>query len=822
MLRYLFLPSLFIGLVSHMSVAQVTLNEAPVRSGEWGYSPTDGQTTAATPPSFVWRPTARVVQWELVVQNSAQQDFYRIDDWAFNVHSPPIVFPPGKYSWRYRGFDNEGTATNWSQTRTFEIPDTARPMPLPKRNELLSRIPTAHPRIFVRPEGIERLRQLAQDELNAEYRELVRRCENLLRNPPDSSEPPLYIAGSFNAAERDTWWGNRVRTINVLENAALLAFVWNLDGNERFAELSKKLFLDALEWDPVGATGFRYNDEAGMPYNYHFSRAYTFLNSLLTEEEKERCREVMKVRGDEMYRHLYPRMFWTPYESHNNRAWHFLGEIGLAFHGEIPEAADWVWFAMNNFYATYPVWSDDDGGWHEGLLYWESYQIRFCWWADAMNAAFGISAFDKPYYSQIGFYPLYYTPPGRVGTILGDRWTNATSRNWLELIDIVAMQSGNPYWRWYVDAHPNFRPPSNYYTFIRKAAALDRESGEAKPPTDLPTARWFRGTGQVVMNTNLLDATENVQILFKSAPAPFGAHSHGYEAQNSYIFSAWNEDLLINTGWYDLYGSPHHAGWVWSTRSVNNITVDGIGQLPRSNQAIGEIVQFEHHPDYDIVVGDAPMAYRATNNPDYPDGTVLEQYRRSIVFVKPDLVIVHDRLKAVRPATFEYWLHAKNPVQPLEVWFPDGKSAVNDTVFADWLKGTFETTPVNTPEAVELIAPLTELRNLGIRVDKVAARLDVLLPESLEITQTNQYDPNPDPQPRFAGRDWHIVAKTPVKQPEAEFLLVIRPWKVAETEAVPQTDVTWKRDGNELVLEAIVDGKVRTVRLGGEKVTVLP
>ncbi|MCL2711246.1 MAG: DUF4962 domain-containing protein [Planctomycetaceae bacterium] len=822
MRRHLFLPCLFIGLVSHLSVAQVTLNEAPVRSGEWGYRPIDGQPVAATPPSFVWRPTARVVRWELVVQDAVQQDFYRVDDWTFNAHTPPKVFPPGKYSWRYRGFDNEGTATNWSQTRTFEIPDTARPMPLPERTELLSRIPSQHPRIFVRPEGIERLRQLAQNELNAEYRELVRRCENLLRNPPDTTEPPLYIAGSFNAAERDTWWGNRERTIRVLENAALLAFVWNLDGNEKYAELAKKLLMDASQWDPLGATGFRYNDEAGMPYNYNFARTYTFLNSLLTEEEKERCRAVMKVRGDEMARNLFPRMFWTPYDSHANRAWHKLGEIGLAFYGEISEAADWVWYAMNNFYATYPVWSDDDGGWHEGLLYWQSYQIRFCWWADAMQAAFGISAFDKPYYSQIGFYPLYYTPPGRNGTIFGDRWTTATSRMWLELIDIVAMQSGDPHWRWYVDAHPNFQPPVNYYTFIRKAAALDRKPDPAKPPTDLPTARWFRGTGQVVMNTNLLDAAENVQLLFKSAPAPFGAHSHGYEAQNSFIFSAWNEDLLINTGWYDLYGSPHHAGWVWSTRSVNNITVDGIGQLPRSNQAIGEIVQFEHHSDYDIVVGDAPMAYRATDNPDYPDGKVLEQYRRSIVFIKPDLLIVYDRLKAVRPATFEYWLHAKNPVQPLETWFPDGKSLANNTVFADWLKTTFESAPINTPEAVGQIETFTELRNLGIRVDKVAARLDVLIPEKLEITQTNQYDPNPDPQPRFAGREWHVTAKTPEKKPDAEFLLVVRPWKVAETETVPQTDVTWERDGNELAVKAVVDGKMRTVLFGREKVIVLP
>ena len=814
MFRSIFFSCLLLGVVSFPSAAEIPLDESPVRPGEWGYRPTDGQTVSTTPPSFVWRPMRNIVRWELVVQGSAKQEVvYRIDDWTFNAHTPPTVLSPGKYTWKYRGFDKDGKPTNWSQTRTFEVPDTAQPMPLVEKDELLKRIPLTHPRIFIRPEGMERLRQLAKNEMNAEYKELAKRCDNLLRNPPDSTEPPRYTDDKRTESELDIWWGNRLRTINVLENAALLAFVGNLDGNEQYAELAKRLLMDALSWDPKGATGFRYNDEAGMPYNYHFSRTYTFLHSRLTDEEKERCRAVMKIRGEEMYKHLCPKQFWTPYDSHANRAWHFLGEVGLAFYGEIPEAADWVWFAMNEFYATYPVWCDDDGGWHEGLMYWQSYQIRFCWWADAMKAAFGINAFDKPYYAQIGFYPLYKTPPGRVGVQFGDGCNNVRSSFYLELIDIVAMQSGNPYWRWFVDAHKDFKPPANYYTFIRKAAMLDRKPMEAKGPTDLPTARWFHGTGQTVMNTNLLDGTDNVQVLFKSAPAPFGAYSHGHDAQNSFIFSAWNEDLLIKAGHYDYYASPHHKQWTWSTRSTNNITVDDIGQLPRSLEAVGRIVQFENQPDYDIVVGDAAEGYRAEkNNPDYPDGKVLEQYRRSIVFFKPNLLIVYDRLKAVREATFGYWLHAKKPIQPLECWFPDGKSATNDKLFADWIKKKFEKTPITDPEAVELIVPLKELRNLGVRVDKVACRLDVLIPEKLEITQTNQYDPNP--QPKIKVRDWHVVAKTPVKKADAEFLLIVRPWKVAETETVPKTDVSWKRDGNELVLDAVVDGTVRTIRFG--------
>ena len=37
---------------------------------------------------------------------------------------------------------------------------------------------------------------------------------------------------------------------------------------------------------------------------------------------------------------------------------------------------------------------------------------------------------------------------------------------------------------------------------------------------------------------------------------------------------------------------------------------------------------------------------------------MLDRFTRAILFVKPELVIVFDRLVAREPSTFEYWLHA--------------------------------------------------------------------------------------------------------------------------------------------------------------------
>ena len=137
------------------------------------------------------------------------------------------------------------------------------------------------------------------------------------------------------------WWGNRTYTSTALNQAAILAFTRLLGGPEAYGHTAKEILMACAQWDPKGSTGYRYNDEAGMPYNYYFSRTYTFVNDLLSEKEKKTCRDIMRVRGKEMYAHLCPDHLWKPYSSHSNRAWHFLGEVGITFLGEIPEAEDW-------------------------------------------------------------------------------------------------------------------------------------------------------------------------------------------------------------------------------------------------------------------------------------------------------------------------------------------------------------------------------------------------------------------------------------------------------------------------------------------------
>lgn len=738
--------------------ADIKLDQQPAAPGEWGYRPANGAVLHVTPPPFVWRPQSDIVSWEIectAVEPSGERYSTRVDN--MNVHCPPRVFRPGQYTWRYRGIDRKGKKTNWSRLRTFTIDPQAAQMPMPTRPELLARIPDQHPRLFVRPEDLPRLRELARGALHDEYLKLVADCDRLLANPPPTKEPPKYPPGTIRNSDpwRTIWWGNRTYTIRALNSAATLAFTRLLGGSEEYGKLAKRILMDCAKWDPKGATGYRYNDEAGMPYAYYFVRTYTFAYDLLNESERAECRRVMQIRGDEMYRHLNPRHLWRPYASHSNRAWHFLGEIGVALHGEVKEADDWVWFAMNVFYNVYPVWSDKDGGWHEGASYWSGYIGRFTWWADIMRSAFGIDAYQKPYFSKIGYYPMYLLPPGKVGGGFGDLTARTTAAKLVPLVSQLAAQAGNGHWQWYVEQLGGPTQVGGYVGFVRGALPKVKPV----PPDDLPTSRVFSGIGQAMLNTTLRDAKDDVQVVFKSSP--FGNQSHGYEANNSFLLWGYGERLLIRSGFRDSYGSNHHRLWMWSTRSVNNITVDGHGQLSHSAAAQGRITASHTDPAIDFVVGEAGDTYRdATSKP-----SPLSRFTRSILFVKPNLVVVYDQLVSKRPATFQYWLHA---IKQFSIPAQDA---------------------------------------IALRVNDVGCNIALLAPSDLTIQQTDQYDPNP--RPRIKLREWHLTATTPTKQKNIEFVGVFRPYRARAA----------KPDACRL--QTVAGGYVLTGRVGDAEVVML-
>ena len=717
--------------------------DRPPLPEEWGYNPPEGAAVALNPPSFTWVGEEDAAGYQL--QWSPRADFAgatTVKDIPWSVYTHEKPFAAGVYYWRYRILGKKGELSAWSRSRSFTVPAEATVFPRPSMAQMRERIGADHPRLFVSSKDLPALKEWAKGGGSAAFNRLVKEADRLLRSEP--TPEPTVMGSASNPETVKYWWPNRTQTEKACQEAEVLSFVWWLTGDDKYRTAARRWVMHLASWNPDGPTNWRLNDEAAMPILFRLPRAYDWAYGALSEQDRQVVREAMKRRASDAWKgsqigrgagHLN-----RPYNSHGNRAWHKLGELAIATLGEIPEAEQWLNYAVDNFYATYPVWSDEDGGWHEGAAYWASYMTKVTWWLDVAGQALGIDGFKKPFFAHACDYLLYTAPPGSPESGFGDLSFRPPSGG-LSVVRYYASKMKNPYWEWWADQW-KVSPDSSEPVLAFLRSRLPRV--EAKPPADLPPSKVFRGIGVAVLNSDLLDPAGNVQVRFKSSPR--GRQSHGHDPHNSFTLNAYGEALLVNNVYRDLYGSPFHKDWCWSTKAQNALLVNGEGQKSHSADPMGRIVKWDFQDGMEYVVGDAAAAYEGK----------LKRYLRHIIFIKPDVVVIADDVEAAKPSTLQWMLH--------------GLAA-------------FEM----NQEKAEL--QLTRA-NAGVLVDYASA-------EPLAFRQWDGFEPAP-----FAGKlsvlrsrdfpnQWHVEASTKRRVASAFLVTVLRPYRKGQ---MPAGAV--KREGN--------------------------
>ncbi len=740
--------------------------QAPDRQpmpGEWGYRPENGSTVAVNPPSLTWIHHREAASYD--VQWATRRDMtgavtVEKHRWCVYTHHEPLK--TGTYYWRYRIRTRNGEVSPWSQIRKFAVSPEAVLFPQPTLAQMKERIGTTHPRLFVREPDLPTLREWSRREGRRFLQNLQMQAERLLREGP--TPEPAVKASARDPQTRQYWWSNREQTVKACMEAELLAFLYLLTEDDRYAEPARRWVMHLAAWDPDGPTNFAINCEAAKPMLHRLPRAYDWAYYALTEQERERVRAVMLRRATDAWRswevqegngHLS-----RPYDSHGNRTWHKLAECAIALLGEVPEAEMWLDYAVHKFFAAYPVWSDDDGGWHEGLSYWAGYMSKIVWWTEVAEKALGIDSFRKPFFNRAGDYALYTAPPGSPDMGFGDLSHGRPSSGW-GFAAYFAHKMGNPYWKWWTQQW-NIQLQSSEPVLNLLWNTLP--SVAPKPPRDLPPSRVFCGTGVAILNSNLMNSRDNVQIRFKSSP--FGRQSHGHDPHNSFTLNAYGECLLTNCVYRDLHGSPFHREWCWSTVAQNAMLVDGEGQVPHSPDPFGRIIADDLQSGADYIAGEATRAY----------ADKLRRYVRHVVFVKPDLVVFVDEAIADQPRRFAWMLHALAP---------------------------FEVEP--------------RQQRLRIEREQAGAYIHYIAPSPLQMRQWDGYTPPPDAEYlRSIGRggfpnQWHVEASTVRPHSEVFTLTVVRPYRKTRR---PLAEMEVEENDTALLIRtATADGTPLTVAI---------
>ncbi len=169
------------------------------------------------------------------------------------------------------------------------------------------------------------------------------------------------------------------------------------------------------------------------------------------------------------------------------------------------------------------------------------------------------------------------------------------------------------------------------------------------------TSRSYPTTGVVTMRSGWDD-----QATFVGLKSGSSAVGHSQLDANSFVVSSRGERLLIDEGiWpygHDLGFFDSGGGKRWNfdgngTIGHNTLMVDGEGQRYGADYP-GRIVSFDGSEEVDVTVADATAAY----------GGRLKQYLRTLAFLKPDVLLVYDRVSSEEPRLFEWLFHHRADV----------------------------------------------------------------------------------------------------------------------------------------------------------------
>lgn len=405
------------------------------------------------------------------------------------------------------------------------------------------------------------------------------------------------------------------------------------------AELKKRLFHIA-GWDVNGGSAHRYGDIGAYHIERGMNWAYDALHDRLSEGERKQIRKVIKQRTEQVYKSYnpFPRGSLKEY---NNHAWlcvFGIGESGLALLGEIPEAEEWAEFCKQIYSGLFLSAQGYDGDNNEGVGYWV-YGVNFLKeYADVLKQVTAINLYTHPWLSRTIRYPIYCAPHNIYGVSFANvgnpnHALKAPLRWGLPFIKELAKKSNDPYGLWY------------------GGARAEEDGLTPKPPVDIPQSILFKHIGWGIFNTALVNGQRDVTVAMRSGKF-FGGHQQ--EDQNSFVINAYGEKLAIDSGYYDYYGSRHFNEYSTRTKAHNAILVNELGQDSRKQSANCKIINYFDGTGFGYMVGDG-------SNPNMYNG-LLKKWKRKILFLKPDFVIVNDQIKAAKkPVKIDWLLHAVAP-----------------------------------------------------------------------------------------------------------------------------------------------------------------
>ena len=669
------------------------------------------------------------------------------------MYNPHRELETGTWYWRFRNIAANGAEEAWGETYQFEVKDETPRFVTPAFETFQSNAPRNHPRLFCfLDDRIDRARQKVAS--HPEYSMLRNRAASALNANLGAISNPY----------------NEISTLKSYTQYLYQAF--HLTQQQVYANRMHDILQLLLTTPPTDKQLFASNF-GSTDIAICFIQAYDLLYHTLTPGEKSAAEELLM----RVLRHYYPRQCGSE-ENHifNNHFWQHnmrvLFQSTLLLYDKSAYAEEVV--PMIEYY--YELWTarapasgfNRDGVWHNGAGYFNA-NIHTLYYMPMVFSYVSRKDFlQHPWYRNVGQALIYTWPPQSKSAGFGDgsEGGDAPGHQRVAFADFIARETGDAYAGWYANECRETLQKDGDLRLYRMASD---GAYATELPENSPKFIWYKDAGEVAMHSDLANTKNDLALSFRSST--FGSGSHTLSNQNAFNLLYRGADVYRSTGYYLNFSDAHNLMSYRHTRAHNTILVNGIGQS-YSTKAYGNVMRAMGGENITYCLGDASRAYSGisddpmwlesfkaagiTQTPENGFGaTPLTKYRRHVLMLHPDIVVIYDELEASEPVVWSWLLHSPTKFTP--------DNSLRTVTTTNTAKDFTTVTQLFTSSAVAL-------------------------------QQTDQFvvPPKPLPDPAYPNQ-WHLNVSVE-KQPKVRFLAVIqvKPGKEAPEEIV--------RNGNTLTL----------------------
>lgn len=568
--------------------------------------------------------------------------------WA--ISNPHKLLTPGQWYWRYRDKSKTGVVGSWSKVDTFTVKAETPKFVTPPLSRMLAGIPTGYPRLFAYLQaGWEKGRSTISRD--PEYRDLVGRTTGAMTTDYTTVLPVS------------------TRLINM--NAAIMYFLFPayvLTGDVKYKNRLVELVRHVLTLpDPTQADNGVYKQFMTLIYDQCYneftaderSHIERILVSLLQKETGARFGLECHVYENHGMQYDIVDKFRT----------------AVVLYGKHPIAREYLQYCYDTWVGRAPLGGFvRDGGNFNGIGYFgiDAYSIHYM--AGILSYYTGTDFHTHPWYQELGKVALYSSAPqsGTLGFGDGHSGTKPSS-GWCAFMDLIARQTQDPYALWYVNT---CGLEKNDYSLRMYRLGMDN----VKPrnlnvalPANRPKALWLKDCGEAYIHSDIANTQNDLGLSLRAST--YGSGSHCISDNNSFIMTYKGQFVYQNTGYYGV-GIRHNLLSSRHTQAQNSILVDGIGQ-PMSTLDFANLARVQDGKNISYALGDASHAYahltdygqwiqsfasqNITQTPEFGLGeTSLKRFRRHVLMLHPDKVLIYDDLEAGTPVRWDWLLHSAN------------------------------------------------------------------------------------------------------------------------------------------------------------------